>query len=154
MDDKLVYPPFFPSSCYRLKANIIKNTVSILANGSYKLASVNGQPGKLGQVSVNLASHTAVRLVVDLDNERIVNHTPANVEETGEAGLALEIPNAFDSLLRTTKSSGSNRALSFMAYLMGGEFDHRLEVGLFNDSISAVNLNAGWAVWGLLRRRK
>ena len=145
---------FYGHDKYRWQANIIKRVIAIAANGSYKLISVNGQDGRLGQVSVNLASQTAVRLVVDVDSARLVNHSPANVEETGTAGLALEIPNAFDSLLRTTKSSGSNRALTFMAHLIQLDFENRLEVNLVNDTTSAVNLNAAWAVWGILRRPK
>lgn len=154
MDDQLKYPPFFPSSCYRLQANIIKAQTSVNANGSYKLASVNGQAGKLGQVSVNLDSQTAIRMVVDLDNERIVNHTPGDIEKTGAAALALEIPNAFDSLLRTTKSASNNYSMSFMAYLVGGEFQNRLKVDLVNDTTSAVVFQAAWVVWGILRRPK
>lgn len=153
MDDKLSNLPFLESEKYRLKANIIKTATSVPANGSYKLASVSGQMGKLGQVSVNMASQTALRLIVDLDNERIVNHTPEDIEDTGAGDLALEIPNAFDSLLRTTKSAASNYSMSFMGYLFNAEFKNRLDVDIVNDTTSAVNFQAAWAVWKILRRR-
>jgi len=152
MVPKLCPYPFFADDKYRWDANIIKTQTAIAANGSYKLISINGQDGRLGQVSVNLASQTAVRLVVDVDGARLVNHTSEDVEDTGAGDLALEIPNAFDSLLRTTKSASTNYALTFMAHLIKLDFKTRCDVNLINDTTSAVNLQAAWAIWGILRR--
>lgn len=150
-----LYPPiFYAPEKYRSEANILKTQTSILANGSYKLVSINGQAGKLGQVSANLDSQTAIRLVIIVDGAMLVNHTPADVEGTGSGKLALEIPNAFDSFLRTTKSASNNYAITFMPQFFPVDFQNRCEVNLINDTTSAVDLQAAYALWAILRRSK
>jgi hypothetical protein len=115
MDSKLNLSPFYPYLMLRPKANIIKGATSVKAAGDYQIANVDGQSGRLFQVNVNMASQTALRLVIALDNKRIVNHTPEDIEDTGAGDLAIEIPNGLLSVIQTTKSAASNYAIAFIS---------------------------------------
>ncbi len=149
-------PPSFilyrPEFSYNWKTRRIKTNISVLANGFYDIATVHGQKGRLGQVSVNFDSQTALRLYVELDNQIIVNHTPADIETTGAGKLAIEIPNGLLSLLQTTKSAANNYSISFMGHLLPLDFDRRMVIKIFNDTTSAVDFQALYAIWGILGR--
>ncbi len=135
---------------YSWRTNIKKSDITVPEGGTYKIASVNGQKGRLGQVSVNLDSQTAIRLVIETDHKRLVNHTPEDVEDTGAGDMAFEIPNALTSLLQTTKSAANNYSISFMGHLIKCDFRNSLEVYLVNDSSGDVDLHALYAIWGIL----
>lgn len=149
-------PPTFiltrPEYRYNWKTRRIKTNISVLANGFYDIAAVQGQKGRLGQISVNFDSQTALRLYIELDNQIIVNHTPEDVEDTGPGDLAIEIPNGLLSLLQTTKSAANNYSISFMGHLLPLDFDRRLVIKIFNDTASAVDFQALYAIWGILGR--
>ena len=145
------YPPFsikYPT--YHWTANIIKTNKSVTAGGFFNVVSINGQSGRLGQVNVNLDSQTALRLQIERDGRYIVNHTPEDIEDTGAGDLALEIPNAINSILQTTKSASNNYAMAFMGHLLPCDFKNSLDVRIINDSSSAVDIQALYAIWGIL----
>jgi hypothetical protein len=145
-------PLFLADSFYRWRSKRLKAAVSVPANGHYWLFSVNGQRGKIGQISVNLADQTSLKLVLAVANRRILDHTPANIEDTGAGDLALEIPNAQSSILCTTKSAASNYAISFMGHLINLGFDRKADCWVQNDTGTAVNIQAAYVLWAILGR--
>lgn len=139
---------------YRDKAKIIKSAIAIPGSTEYTLVRVNGQPGKLFYVHVNLEHNTGLQLVIEVDKQDIVRHTPSEIEGTGAGKLALEIPNAVADVLGTTKSASLNYAISFRAPAKGLDFDNALIVRVENIGTAEYDIQAGYVLFAIARRRQ
>ena len=104
-------PPFFPNQLHALSAVIIKKQVEIAAGAAYDLLKEDDQHGALHYLAVNLEDDDDLRLVIEIDGVKILNHTVDDLATTGVNRLGLEVTKAASGFLNVVRDAAQNAVI-------------------------------------------
>ena len=142
----LLPPPFLRLS---VKAKRIKESTTLKAGAKKTLVKIEDKSGRLRYIALNLNDATNILIKLELDGDRIFDHSVNDFNNAAAGDLAIATTAATAGMINVVCNSGDDAAIIFDFNSCPLPFQHSMHLWFEVDGDTNKSINAAYVLYDL-----